>query len=729
MPLWTQDAEKLLSMLISDEKAESLLDESLYDSADDASLTHSFDPRLTLKGIEADLHHQQYSSMQAVLRDVHALLSNATQILKQAPHIVELAEMVTQFERECEASTLTPRRRSARIARLKHSPVVDDSGTGAHAAEAHLRSPSASTTTQKTKKRKYSAMQQPPPQQQSQQSTTAVTDTDNSELVFSPNKKPRLSRSDTLQITPTPPRSSLSKSLSEPNKKKRTRRMRRKKRNSSSNCNTKLAENVNVNMHDNDNQHDDDDDDENENEEEEDDNDDNGDVEMMPLSLPYSAPPPIDTARRHSPHQQQQQHQSDSDIPIAYNLRNRSRYKLASSPSKSKTPILSSPPNTNTNKEREESVHSIQSSSIEIDLDDGTQDMMEGGFDGDQKMRYSCRGVCINGEYKSFNQDWISLDRFDQFKGENAVICTGVYDGHGILGHVASKYCARHIPKEFMFELFELHKQQNNGDDAVDDDDGDQGDKDEQHGAPHVLQQAVTTALHTIDTQLKEIACCESSMFSTILQRNGCASRLIDYGTTVNCLVSDGTDAFISNVGDSRCLLIQGSMQQNGKWTLSHTPVSADHNAMSRPDEQERVMHDGGKFFRLNNELRLYPKDRSFKDARRHGLAINMTRAVGHSTLSKYGLIAAPETYHVAIQPQHEYIFVAASDGLWDVVDNEQVFNVVQSIYHTFIHNQTNESIEDEIVMELIQCAQKKWRKKRVGDNISIVVTRIFNKL
>ena len=500
------------------------------------------------------------------------------------------------------------------------------------------------------------------------------------------------------------------------------------------------------------------------------------------------------------------------DVKSRYNLRNRNKHKLrrdslSKSPSKSKTPIAPSlspkkqnkktrKPKLISDKERKKQRMEMLTQDIiandktddendndkevscesTINFEDGTQDSLMGNFDGHpNNMRYSCRALCINGEFKPFNQDWISLDRFDQFKGnDKPIIFCGVYDGHGILGHNSSKYCARHLPKEFIMDYHEIKNQQKpkykqllettvnlpqdthsiastttsttanlsldaepETDSAPNDEQDEE--KKEENEKNQVFFDALKQSLAKVDAELREIAENETTMFSTILQRQGCESRLIDYGTTVNCLISDGYDAYVINVGDSRCLLIEGKPSdpihkktktknrnnRRNKWLLSYKQISSDHNPAIRVDEQERVRNDGGQFWRQAEELRLFPKDKTFKEARRKGLAINMTRAVGHATLCNHGLIAVPECYHVKIEPDHEYIFVMASDGLWDVVQNEEVFEIVQSIYNTFIHSQTNQTIEDEICMELLEAAEKKWRKKRVGDNISIVCSRI----
>eukprot|EP01084_Bolivina_argentea_P011676 21823_1 len=415
----------------------------------------------------------------------------------------------------------------------------------------------------------------------------------------------------------------------------------------------------------------------------------------------------------------------DMTKPIyKYNLRShtKSPSKTVSPLSKSKTPIMTSKI-IKMSKKEENICKNMNINELVINFEDGCQDTLFGkfGMTNECEMKYGCVGMCINGEFKTFNQDWISLNYYDSFKDLLPLIFCGVYDGHGILGHNASKYCGRHLPMQFMFELYKINSEINNeliinensNNNSNDEDINDENNNKQNESA---VLLAFKNALENIDNNLREISLNESKMFSTILERQGCESRLIDYGTTVNCLISNGYDIYIGNVGDSRCLLIEGSYEgdnnNNNKWVLNYRQITSDHNPYYRLDERERVKKSNGQFFKQNDELRLYPSNKTFKEARRKGLAINMTRAVGHSVLSKHGLIAKPETYHVKINKNNEYIFIMASDGVWDILTNEKIFKSVKAIYNTFIHNQTNETLEHLIATEIIENSQKEWQKK-----------------
>ena len=126
----------------------------------------------------------------------------------------------------------------------------------------------------------------------------------------------------------------------------------------------------------------------------------NGDDMSMPseIALNHSNPSSQLTQRRTSPRIRRQNAQK----------------------AKSTTPLITETTNT-----REPSLDSVTESTI--DFEDGMEDSLCGKFEHNTNMQYSCKAFCINGEFKPFNQDWVSLDRFDQFKDQKPIIFCGMY--------------------------------------------------------------------------------------------------------------------------------------------------------------------------------------------------------------------------------------------------------------------------------------------------------------
>merc|ERR1719499_2365253 len=102
-----------------------------------------------------------------------------------------------------------------------------------------------------------------------------------------------------------------------------------------------------------------------------------------------------------------------------------------------------------------------------------------------------------------------------------------------------------------------------------------------------------------------------------------------------------------------------------------------------------------------------------------------MTRALGHITLSKYGVSPEPEFMSMEMTADTEYIFVAGSDGLWDVVTEEEAGQIVHENLVSQIHaNDSSSTVEEEICRELVSVSELRWQRKLVGDNISVLVFR-----
>jgi serine/threonine protein phosphatase PrpC len=55
-----------------------------------------------------------------------------------------------------------------------------------------------------------------------------------------------------------------------------------------------------------------------------------------------------------------------------------------------------------------------------------------------------------------------------------------------------------------------------------------------------------------------------------------------------------------------------------------------------------------------------------------------MSRSIGDLSVAKYGIIPDPVTTRVGHTPSSDFFIVAGSDGIWDVMENEEVVNFVE---------------------------------------------------
>uniref|UniRef100_A0A6N2LS10 PPM-type phosphatase domain-containing protein n=1 Tax=Salix viminalis TaxID=40686 RepID=A0A6N2LS10_SALVM len=92
------------------------------------------------------------------------------------------------------------------------------------------------------------------------------------------------------------------------------------------------------------------------------------------------------------------------------------------------------------------------------------------------------------------------------------------------------------------------------------------------------------------------------------------------------------------------------------------------------PREAERIKRCKGRVFALQDEPEVPRVWLPFDDA--PGLA--MARAFGDFCLKEYGVISIPEFSHRTLTERDQFI-VLASDGVWDVLSNEDVVEIVSS--------------------------------------------------
>eukprot|EP00457_Paulinella_chromatophora_P012257 gb/GEZN01012455.1/.p1 GENE.gb/GEZN01012455.1/~~gb/GEZN01012455.1/.p1 ORF type:complete len:298 (+),score=29.77 gb/GEZN01012455.1/:103-996(+) len=125
-----------------------------------------------------------------------------------------------------------------------------------------------------------------------------------------------------------------------------------------------------------------------------------------------------------------------------------------------------------------------------------------------------------------------------------------------------------------------------------------------------------------------------------------------DGSTAVVALVSGGM-LHVANVGDSRGVLCSSSQA---------VPMSRDHKP-SRLDEKQRIEALGGRIIHYGTW-------------RVEGV-LAVTRAIGDRRLKKY-VSAVPEVVSHQLREGDDFL-ILATDGVWDVLTNEQACNLVES--------------------------------------------------
>ncbi|KAL3650115.1 hypothetical protein CASFOL_006518 [Castilleja foliolosa] len=293
---------------------------------------------------------------------------------------------------------------------------------------------------------------------------------------------------------------------------------------------------------------------------------------------------------------------------------------------------------------------------------------------------------------KGTNQDAMIV--WENFGSRKDTVFCGVFDGHGPYGHMVAKRVRDSLPLRLCanWEGNNMHNEQvlrqvslntfgslySDGSSFIFADEESRAlvDVDEKHPETYqTLKDSFLEAFKVMDKELR--------MYANI----DCFCS----GTTAVTLVKQGKDVIIGNVGDSRAVL--GTRDKNNLITAVQLTVDLKPNL---PAEEARIRKCKGRVFALRDEPEVarvwLPNNNS------PGLA--MARAFGDFCLKDFGLISVPEISFRRITGEDEFI-VLATDGIWDVLSNDEVVKIVGSC-----------PTRSYAARTLVETAVKAWRLK-----------------
>ncbi|CAJ1838780.1 unnamed protein product [Sphenostylis stenocarpa] len=305
---------------------------------------------------------------------------------------------------------------------------------------------------------------------------------------------------------------------------------------------------------------------------------------------------------------------------------------------------------------------------------------------------------CKQGK-KGINQDAMLV--WENFCSKEDAIFCGVFDGHGPYGHRVAKKVRDSFPLKLNAQ-WDLH---NKNRDGLNDHSSATGCyKSEGNGFRQVDEKSSPTD-HEPDEKSSptdhELG--GSDTFLTLRESFLKACKLMDKelkmhsdidcfcsGTTAVTVVKQGLNLVIGNIGDSRAIL--GTRNQADSLVAVQLTIDLKPNL---PREEERIRLRRGRVFSLQNEpevARVWLPNSDFP-----GLA--MARAFGDFCLKDFGLIAVPEISFHRLTEKDEFL-VLATDGIWDVLSNEEVVDIVAS------------NPRSTAARALVESAVQAWRTK-----------------
>lgn len=271
---------------------------------------------------------------------------------------------------------------------------------------------------------------------------------------------------------------------------------------------------------------------------------------------------------------------------------------------------------------------------------------------------------------KGTNQDAMLV--WEDFGSRRDTVFCGVFDGHGPFGHLVAKKVRDSLPSKLSSQWEAEMKDDDSIKEAnstvgsmnseeslsvtMDDEWRESTDMEEREKCPEIfltLKESFLKAFKVMDKELRlhpSIDCFCS-------------------GTTAVTLVKQGQDLVIGNVGDSRAVL--GTRVQDNSLSAVQLTVDLKPNL---PREAERIRQCKGRVFALHDEPEVSRVWLPHNDS--PGLA--MARAFGDFCLKDFGLISVPDVSYHRLTERDEFI-VLATDGVWDVLSNKEVVEIVAS--------------------------------------------------
>jgi serine/threonine protein phosphatase PrpC len=330
--------------------------------------------------------------------------------------------------------------------------------------------------------------------------------------------------------------------------------------------------------------------------------------------------------------------------------------------------------------------------SQELNVDGGKRRRLRGSSTMDYKVpgRMFLNGsseiasmYCKQGK-KGINQDAMLV--WENFGSKEDTVFCGVFDGHGPYGHRVAKKVRDSFPLKLSAQ-WDLHCKNKDGFNY-------------QNGAATSYNSGEQIRLvdenfdHEFDETYTISALRESYLkASKIMDKELKLHRDIDCfcsGTTAVTLIKQGPDLVVGNVGDSRAVL--GTRDHDNSLIAVQLTIDLKPNL---PKEEERIKLRKGRVFSLKNEpdvARVWLPNSDFP-----GLA--MARAFGDFCLKDVGLISVPDVSYRRLTEKDEFV-VLATDGIWDVLSNEEVVEIVAA------------APRSTAARVLVESAVRSWRAK-----------------
>jgi serine/threonine protein phosphatase PrpC len=284
---------------------------------------------------------------------------------------------------------------------------------------------------------------------------------------------------------------------------------------------------------------------------------------------------------------------------------------------------------------------------------------------------YSQAGKSEDGFTKVNQDSFLVLQSEYNLKDFN-IFC--VMDGHGINGHLVSRYLMKYI--NLFFKNNKKMNASNQNEDSI----------------YHRLKKSDYHILRRLFRHAERDLHKKSKIDANLS------------GTTCVMVAQIGDRFICANIGDSRAIMIKTGNEI--------VPLSIDQKP-DDPEESKRIVQNGGEIsqYEENGEksgpYRIWKKGEVYP-------GIAMSRSVGDFIATSLGVVPEAKFIEEKIDQDCKFI-VVASDGIWEFLDNKRVGEIVMPYYKN--------DDPDGACKALIKEATEWWNKEDiVVDDITVVV-------
>ncbi len=187
------------------------------------------------------------------------------------------------------------------------------------------------------------------------------------------------------------------------------------------------------------------------------------------------------------------------------------------------------------------------------------------------------------------------------------------------------------------------------------------------------VEKSLNYTFQKLDDELKNLSDCENV---------GTTACVLYIYKDADIITGGRKTVYCANIGDTRCILLSS----NGYKRMSYDHKCTDESEVARIRKVGGVVFNGRVFGQLA-----------------------LSRALGDHAMKKYGVICTPHINRHIVNEKDRFI-VMCSDGVWDVLGDEDVYNLSLKIKNA-------EQLAASIVNDAVE--------KGSRDNISCIVVKI----